>query len=99
MQNFFELKLGSMTMDEYEKNFLELLRYVGFIKEDKVKIHRFLSGLPSFYKIKFNLMNLELCQRPIEKKSTCIINEKEEKLFRNLGRIIIRRNYIKEGRD
>jgi hypothetical protein len=28
MQEFFELKLGSMTMDEYEKKFLELLRYV-----------------------------------------------------------------------
>lgn len=30
MQEFIELKLGSMTLKEYENNFLELLRYVGF---------------------------------------------------------------------
>jgi hypothetical protein len=45
MKAFFELKLGSMTMDEYERIFLELLRYVEFIKDEKVKIQRFLSGL------------------------------------------------------
>jgi hypothetical protein len=33
MKDFFELKLGSMTMDEYERIFLELLRYVDFIKD------------------------------------------------------------------
>jgi hypothetical protein len=45
-----------MTMEGYEKKLLELLRYVGFIKEEKVKIHRLLGGLPSFYrdKIKFD---------------------------------------------
>jgi hypothetical protein len=48
MQELFELKLRSMTMDEYEKKFLELLRYVDFIKDEKVKIQRFLSGFPSF---------------------------------------------------
>jgi hypothetical protein len=32
MQELFELKLGSMTLEEYEKKFLELLRYVSFIK-------------------------------------------------------------------
>jgi hypothetical protein len=38
MQEFFELKLGNMTMEEYEKKFLELLRYVDFIRDEKVKI-------------------------------------------------------------
>jgi hypothetical protein len=50
MQDFFELRLGSMTMVEYGKKLLGLLKYVGFIKDEKVKIQRFLSGLPSFYK-------------------------------------------------
>jgi hypothetical protein len=36
-------------MDEYEKGFFELLKYVEFIKDEKVKIQRFLSGLPFFY--------------------------------------------------
>jgi hypothetical protein len=49
MKYFFELKLGNMTMDKYEKRFFELLKYVDFIKDEKVKIQRFLSGLPSFY--------------------------------------------------
>jgi hypothetical protein len=50
MEEFFELRLGSMTMIEYEKNFLGLLKYVRFIGDEKVKIHRFLSGLLAFYK-------------------------------------------------
>ena len=66
MQDFFELRVGSMTMVEYEKKFMGLLRYVGFIKyekkflgllkyvgfinDEKVKIHKFFSGPPAFYK-------------------------------------------------
>jgi hypothetical protein len=46
MKEFFELKLGSMTIDEYERNFLELLKYVPFVKDEVVKIQRYLSGLP-----------------------------------------------------
>jgi hypothetical protein len=35
MKEFFELKLGSMTIDEYERRFLELLKYVSFIKDEQ----------------------------------------------------------------
>jgi hypothetical protein len=52
MKEFFELKLGSMTIDEYERIFLELLKYVPFIKDEAVKIQRYLSGLPD--KIQYN---------------------------------------------
>ena len=45
---FFEINLGSMTIDEYEISFLELLKYVSFIKDETVKNQRYLSGLPSF---------------------------------------------------
>jgi hypothetical protein len=38
MQEFFELGLGSMTMREYQNKFLGLLNYIGFIKNEKVKI-------------------------------------------------------------
>jgi hypothetical protein len=47
MKEFFELELVSMTIDEYEHRLLELLKYVTFIKEEIVKIQRYLSGLPS----------------------------------------------------
>ena len=46
MKQFFELKLGIMTIDEYERRFLELLKYVSFIKDEIVKIQRYLSGSP-----------------------------------------------------
>ena len=39
-------------MVEYEKKFLGLLKHVKFIGDEKVKIHRFVSGLPTFYKEK-----------------------------------------------
>ena len=34
-----------MTIDEYERRFLELLKYVLFIKDEAIKIQRYLSGL------------------------------------------------------
>ena len=52
MEEFFEIKLGSMTMDSYEKKFWELLKYAEFIKYEKVKIQRFLSSLPKSYRDK-----------------------------------------------
>jgi hypothetical protein len=38
MKDLFELRLGSMTMVKYENKFLGLLKYVGFINDEKVKI-------------------------------------------------------------
>ena len=52
MEELFGLKLGNLTMDAYEKIFLQLLTYANYIKYEKVKIQRFLSGLPTFYKDK-----------------------------------------------
>ena len=37
-------------MEEYANKFLELLRYARYIKDDKVKVQHFLSGLPQSYK-------------------------------------------------
>jgi hypothetical protein len=48
MKDFFELKLGSVTIDEYERRFLELLKYVSLIKDETIKIHTYLSGMPYF---------------------------------------------------
>jgi hypothetical protein len=47
IKEFFELKIGSMTIGEYDRRFLELLKYVSFIKDDAVNIKRYLSGFPS----------------------------------------------------
>jgi hypothetical protein len=66
MQDFFELGLGRMTMAEYEKKFLGMLNYVGFIKDEKVKI-RFLSGFPSFYKEKIQYDQISALTGTIKK--------------------------------
>ena len=50
MEDIFEIKLGNMVMEAYDKRFLELLKYEYFIKDEKVKIQRFLSGLLDSFK-------------------------------------------------
>jgi hypothetical protein len=67
MQDFFELRLGSMTMLEYEKKFLGLLKYVKFICDDKVKIQIFLSVLPAFYKENIKYDELKTLTEAIKK--------------------------------
>jgi hypothetical protein len=37
-KEFYELKLGKLTIEEYVNRFLELLRYVPYIKEEKEKV-------------------------------------------------------------
>lgn len=39
-KEFYEIKMGSMTGEEYTSNFLEMLRSVPYLKEEKAKIHR-----------------------------------------------------------
>jgi hypothetical protein len=48
-KEFYELKLGQLTMEEYVNKFLDLLKYVPYIKEEKAKAQRFISGLPKEY--------------------------------------------------
>jgi hypothetical protein len=38
-----------MMMDEYERMFLDLLKYVDFIKDENVKIESFMSGIPLIF--------------------------------------------------
>jgi hypothetical protein len=48
-KEFYELKLGQLTMEEYVNKFLDLLRYVPYIKAKKAKVQCFISGLPKEY--------------------------------------------------
>ena len=38
--------MGSMIDEEYTTKFLELLRYVPYLSDEKAKVHIFVSGLP-----------------------------------------------------
>jgi hypothetical protein len=78
MKEFFELKLGSTTIDEYERSFLELLKYVPFIKDEAVKIQRYLSGLPPFMSDKIQYDYPKTMEETI-KKAKCLYEQQREK--------------------
>jgi len=44
-KELYELKMGSTTVEEYTTRFMELLRYVSYLKDDKAKTQRFINGL------------------------------------------------------
>ena len=58
VKEFHELHMGSMTMDAFINRFLDLLHYVQYIKEEKIKIQQFLGCPPhSFWdNIKFDIL-------------------------------------------
>lgn len=49
-KEFYQLRMVSMTDEEYTNKFLELLRYVPYIKYEKAKVHIFVSGFPLAFK-------------------------------------------------
>jgi hypothetical protein len=49
-KELYELKLGQMSMEDLITKFLELLRFVPYIKYENVKFQRFLCCLPQLYK-------------------------------------------------
>jgi hypothetical protein len=61
MEEFFELRLGSMTMAEYENTFPGLLKYVGFIKDEKVKIPSLTSSKALCYTNSIRYANVVCC--------------------------------------
>jgi hypothetical protein len=45
-KDIYELKLGHMSMEDIINKFMELLSSVPYIKDEKVKVQRFLTYLP-----------------------------------------------------
>jgi hypothetical protein len=76
MKEFFEIKLGSMTIDEYDKRFLELLKYVSFIKDETVKIQRYLSGFPSFTSEKIQYDDPKTLEETI-RRAKCLYDQQK----------------------
>ena len=46
VKEFHELRMGSMNMDSFINILLDLLQYVPYIKDEKVKIQHFLGCFP-----------------------------------------------------
>ena len=58
-------------MEEYENKFLELLRYVRYIKDEKVKVQHFLSGFPQSYKDRIEFYESRTMEEAIKKGKYC----------------------------
>ena len=71
IKEFHELRLGQQTMEEYANKFLELLRYVRYIRDEKVKVQHFLSGLPQSYKDRIEFYEPRTLEEAIRKAKYC----------------------------
>ena len=49
-REFHDLKLGKLTMDEFITKFTSLLHYMPYLRDEKAKVQRFLSSLPTHMK-------------------------------------------------
>ena len=58
-------------MEDYANKFLDMLRYVKYIKDDKVKIQHFLSGLPQSYKYRIEFDEPGTLEEGIRKDKYC----------------------------
>ena len=60
-----------MTTYEYVHKLLDLLRYVKYSKDDKVKIQHFLSGIPHSYKDRIEFDEPQTLEEEIRKVEYC----------------------------
>jgi hypothetical protein len=81
MKELFEIKLGSMTIDEYGRIFLELLKYVSFIKDETVDIQIYLSGLPSFISDKIQYDDPKTLKETIRRAKLLYYRQKGKPTF------------------
>ena len=58
-------------MDEYANKFLELLRYVWYIIDEKVKVQLILSGFPQSYKDRIEFYEPRTLEEVIRKAKYC----------------------------
>jgi len=85
MNELFELRLGTMTIDEYDKRFFELLKYVRFIKDEKDKIQSFFSGLPSLYSDKIHCDNPKTLEEAIGISNNIYEHNRWRPVSKNIG--------------
>jgi hypothetical protein len=70
-KELYELKLGQLTIEEYVSRFLELLRYVPYIKAEKEKVQRFINGLPKDYRNKIEFDEAKTLEGTIRRARYC----------------------------
>jgi len=59
--------MGSMIYGEYTTKFLEILRYVMYLKDDKTKVQQFVSGFPLAFRDQIEYDELRSLEKVIGK--------------------------------
>jgi len=78
-KEFYDLKLGTLTMNGLCSKFLILLHYVPYIVDEKPKIQRFLSCLPHIYKERIKYDNPKTFEETMRKENFCYDQNKNIK--------------------
>ena len=70
-KEFYELNLSQMSIEDLINKFLDLLQFVPYIKEEKVKVQRFLSCFPWYFKDKIEFDNPKTFDEALRKERLC----------------------------
>ena len=70
-KEFYDLRLGTMSMKELNSKFLSLLRYVPYIVDEKPKVQWFLSCLPFHIKDIIEYDNPKTLEEAMRKANFC----------------------------
>ena len=82
-KEFYDLKLGSMSMKELSNKFLSLLRYIPYIIDEKPKIQWFLSYLPTSCKDRVEFYNPKALEEAMRKAEFCYEQGKKRESLPN----------------
>jgi hypothetical protein len=63
--------MGQCTIEEYVSRFLELLRYVPYIKVEKEKVQLLISGVPKDYQNRIDFGEPKTLEETIRKARYC----------------------------
>eukprot|EP00253_Pinus_taeda_P003721 PITA_03721 len=77
-QEFHDLRLGQQSMDEFINRFTSVLRYVPYIKEEKAKVQRFVSSLPTYIRERIEFDNPRTMDEAIRKARICYQQNKKK---------------------
>ena len=78
-KEFYELRLGAMTMKELCSKFLSLLHYVRYIIDEKPKIQWFLSYFPIMFKEWIEYGNPKTLEEAMRKENLCYDQNKNKR--------------------
>eukprot|EP00253_Pinus_taeda_P009062 PITA_09062 len=77
-REFHDLRLGQQTMDEFITRFTSLLHYVPYIRQEKVKVQRFVSNLPPYMRERIEFDNPKSMDEVIRKARICYQQSKQK---------------------